>query len=121
MVYRLGEVEIDCTTFEIRRRNVVVAIEPKVYDVLLYLVRNRHRVITKTELLSNVWPSTIVCESALTRCVSIARTVVGKDVCIKSLYKRGYRFIGNVEEASPAAFRTETSATANHRKTMGNT
>jgi DNA-binding winged helix-turn-helix (wHTH) protein len=102
MVYSFGDVQIDCTTFEIRMRNVMVAVEPKVYDVLLYLVRNHHRVVTKAELLSNVWPGTLVGESALTRCVSIARTVIGKDVCIKSLYKRGYRFIGSVVEVSSA-------------------
>lgn len=98
MVYRFGETQIDCTTFEIRRRNVKVAVEPKVYDVILYLIRNRQRVVTKAELLGIVWPGAMVGESALTRCVSIARTVIGEDACIKSLYKRGYRFLGNVVE-----------------------
>jgi DNA-binding winged helix-turn-helix (wHTH) protein len=76
----------------------MIAVEPKVYDLILYLVRNRDRVVTKAELFGNVWPGAMVGESALTRCVSIARRVIGEDVCIKSLYKRGYRFVGKVVE-----------------------
>jgi len=98
MVYRVGELQIDCSMFEIRRRNAVVAVEPKVYDVILYLARNRDRVVTKTELLSHVWRGTLVGESSLARCVSIARSVLGNDARILSRYKRGYLFIGDVVE-----------------------
>lgn len=103
MVYTFGDVRIDCSAFEVRRQDLVLSVEPKVYDVILHLIRNRDRVVPKNELLGSVWSDAVVGESALTRCVSIARRILGDSACIKSTYKRGYRFVGPVVERQPDA------------------
>ena len=58
--------ELDITRFELRRAGAVVHVEPQVFDVLLYLVRHRERVVSKTELLDGVWGVRFVSETALT-------------------------------------------------------
>jgi DNA-binding winged helix-turn-helix (wHTH) protein len=84
----------------LRRGGDLVAIEPRVLDVLIYLLINRERVITKDELLDKFWPGQVVSETALTRCIVAARKAVGDDgakqAIIETQRGRGYRFIAPV-------------------------
>ncbi|MGH9279795.1 MAG: ATP-binding protein [Acidimicrobiales bacterium] len=81
----------------------VVHVEPQVFDVLLYLVTHRDRVVTKEELLDAVWGSRFVSESALTTRIRAARRAVGDDGqaqrVIKNVHGRGYQFIAEVRRA----------------------
>ena len=63
MIYRFGDTELDTTLFELRRRGVPVPVEPQVFDVLTYLLVHHDRVVTKEELLDNVWGDRFVSES----------------------------------------------------------
>ena len=92
-VYRCGNLEIDSETLEIRRNCVVISVEPKVYRLLLYLVRHQDRVVTKQELLDGIWAGLTVSESALSRCVSLARRAAGRAATIRNYYGYGYRLI----------------------------
>lgn len=78
-----------------------LAVEPKVYDLLLYLLERRERAVSKEELQDAIWPKVIVTESALTRCVMKARQAVGDDSrrmrVIGTVKKSGYRFVAQVE------------------------
>jgi DNA-binding winged helix-turn-helix (wHTH) protein len=112
MVYTFGDVRIDCSAFEVRRRNLVISVEPKVYDVMLHLIRHRDRVVPKDELFGSVWSDAVVGESALTRCVSLARRILGDSACIKSIYKRGYRFVGLVVERHSEALEATPASVA---------
>ena len=76
---RFGSVEIDVAALAVRVDDVVVHVEPQVFDVLCYLVRHRHRVVSKNELLDNVWGDRFVSESALTSRIKSARRVIGDD------------------------------------------
>jgi DNA-binding winged helix-turn-helix (wHTH) protein len=98
MVFRWGSVEIDERAREIRRDGSVVRAEPKVFDLLLYLLRHRDRVVSKQELLEAIWAGTAVSDAALTRCVSLARKALGDPTLIAVVHGRGYRFV----EAHPA-------------------
>jgi DNA-binding winged helix-turn-helix (wHTH) protein len=62
---------------ELRRGGTLVAVEPKVFDLLVHLVDNRERVVTKDDLISAVWDGRIVSESALTTAVNAARVALG--------------------------------------------
>ena len=73
MLSRFGDCELSLDRLELRRGNVVVPVEPQVFDVLTYLLRHRHRVVPKTELLDEVWGSRFVTESTLTSRVKLAR------------------------------------------------
>src|SRR5262249_7198417 len=79
-----------------------VEIEPKAFDLLVYLLHQREQVVTKDELLDKLWPGTVVSEAALTRCIARAREAIGDDGeqqrIIKTQHGRGYRFVAAVRE-----------------------
>jgi TolB-like protein/DNA-binding winged helix-turn-helix (wHTH) protein/Tfp pilus assembly protein PilF len=105
VIYRFADLELDREHFELRRAGVPVHLEPRVLDLLVYLVANRDRLVTKDELLEEVWSGQIVTESSLTRCVSQAREAIGesgRDGLIRTVHGRGYHFHGEVvEDAGP--------------------
>jgi DNA-binding winged helix-turn-helix (wHTH) protein/tetratricopeptide (TPR) repeat protein len=106
MVYAFADYELDPDRFELRRAGAALAIEPQVFDVLLYLVDHRDRVVTKNELLDNIWGDRFVSESALTSRIKAARRLLGDDgksqLVIKTAHGRGYRFAAPVVERDGA-------------------
>src|SRR5215471_18415939 len=93
MIYRFGDYEFDAQRYELRCAGQLVAIEPKVLAVLVYLLEHRDHVVTKEELLEHCWPDTFVSEAALTRCLAKVRKTVQPEPdglpVIKTLYGRG--------------------------------
>jgi pimeloyl-ACP methyl ester carboxylesterase/DNA-binding winged helix-turn-helix (wHTH) protein len=98
--------ELDVQRLELRRDGRAVAVEPQVFDVLVHLLRHRDRVVSKAELLDEVWGDRFVSESALTSRIKAARRAVGDDGAsqrvIRTLHGRGYRFIADVQELAPS-------------------
>src|SRR5262249_21145112 len=86
------------------RESELLALRPKTFDVLLYLVRNSGRLVTKRELLENVWTDTTVSDELLRSYIRELRQVLGDDVkkprYIETVTARGYRFLLPVELAS---------------------
>jgi DNA-binding winged helix-turn-helix (wHTH) protein/pimeloyl-ACP methyl ester carboxylesterase len=105
MAWRIDDLEIDVERRELTAGGRVVNLEPQVFDVLAYLVRNRDRVVSKEELLDNIWGDRFVSESALTSRIKAARRAIGDDGQSQRLivthHRRGYRFIGRVEQSEP--------------------
>jgi DNA-binding winged helix-turn-helix (wHTH) protein/predicted ATPase len=115
VLYRFGEFQIDDTLYELRRSGELVELQPKVFDLLLYLIRERRRVVSRDELLKQVWADVVVNEEVLTRAVYAARTALGdagaNQRIIQTVRRRGLRFVAEVEEAAaPEAPRAETHA-----------
>ena len=83
-----------------------VALEPQVFDLLVHLIRNRDRVVSKDDLLGAVWGGRIVSESTLTSRINAARKAVGDSGeaqrLIRTLPRKGIRFVGEVTDAAPA-------------------
>ena len=73
MTYLFGDCELDPSSYEFRRDGRVIAVEPQVFDLLLYLVEHRERLIGKEELNQRVWDGRIVSDWAMSTCVKIAR------------------------------------------------
>ena len=100
MIHRFGDCELDEGRYELRRGGVPCHLEPQVFEVLAYLVRHRGRVVTKAELLDQVWGSRFVSESALTSRVKAARKAVGdsgrEQRVIRTVHGRGYEFLAPV-------------------------
>jgi TolB-like protein/DNA-binding winged helix-turn-helix (wHTH) protein len=100
MIYRFADCELDEHLYQLRRNGTPVALEPKVFDVLAYLLQHHDRVVSKDELLDQLWPGQVVSETALTQCVMAARKAVGDDGnrqhTIKTQHGRGYRFVAEV-------------------------
>jgi TolB-like protein/Flp pilus assembly protein TadD len=101
-VYRFLEFEIITSRREVVRDGEALPVEPKVYDLLLYLLEHADRAVSKEELQDVIWPNVIVTESALTRCIMKARRLVGDDSknqrVIGTVAKSGYRFVAPIEE-----------------------
>src|SRR3954469_25448035 len=91
---------LDTVTRELTRSAVPVALEPQVFDLLVYLVENRERVVSKDDLLASVWHGRVVSESTLTSRINAARTAIGDSGRLQSLIRtvsrKGLRFIGEV-------------------------
>ncbi|MEM9606386.1 MAG: winged helix-turn-helix domain-containing protein [Actinomycetota bacterium] len=100
------EFRLDPTGFELRRGDDLVDLEPQVFEVLRYLVEHADRVVTKTELLDEVWETRFVSESTLTSRIKTARKALGDDGraqrFIKTVHGRGYRFVGDVTSRGDA-------------------
>jgi DNA-binding winged helix-turn-helix (wHTH) protein len=106
MIHRFHNYELDDRLYELRRLGERVELERKVFDVLLYLVRHRDRVVTKAELNEAVWNGVAVSDAALVRCVVEARRAVGDDgvrqEVIETRRGRGYRFVAEARGDEPA-------------------
>jgi TolB-like protein/Tfp pilus assembly protein PilF len=107
MQIAFADCEMDLRRQELRRAGQVVHTEPQVFDLLLLLVRNRDRVVSKDELFGTIWNGRIVSEAALSSRINAARKAIGDDgdrqLLIRTIHKRGFRFVGEVREAAIAA------------------
>jgi tetratricopeptide (TPR) repeat protein/DNA-binding winged helix-turn-helix (wHTH) protein len=103
--YRLGNLEILPARRTIMEGDEVRPIRAKVFDILLYLIENRGRVVTKEQLIASVWRGVSVTDDSLVQCIVDLRRVLGDDArrpkYIRTLPKVGYQFIGSVEEIDP--------------------
>lgn len=108
MPYRFGEFSVDPLTRVLTRGGVALAVEPKVFDMIVLLMEQRHRVVTKRELLDAVWGRrVVVTEGVIARTVMKARRLLGDDAAqpeiIKTVQRVGYRFAGVVESGPKLA------------------
>jgi TolB-like protein len=106
MKYRFSDFEIDLSQHELRRGGVSVHIEPQVFDVIVHLVRNHDRVVSKDELIDTVWNGRAISEAAFSSRINGARRVLGDNgtdqFFIKTLHRRGFRFVGDVHTIGAA-------------------
>jgi TolB-like protein/Tfp pilus assembly protein PilF len=100
MTLCFGDYEIDIERRELRRAKTPVHVEPQVFDLLVYLVQNRDRVVSKEDLIASVWGGRIVSDSTLTSRVNAARNAVGDSgedkKLIRTIARKGLRFVGEV-------------------------
>jgi DNA-binding winged helix-turn-helix (wHTH) protein len=87
---------------ELTRAAKTVALGPQVFDLLLYLIRNRDRVVSKDQLLDAVWTGRIVSESTLTSHINAVRKAIGDSgeaqQLLRTVPRKGFRFVGDVTE-----------------------
>jgi predicted ATPase/DNA-binding winged helix-turn-helix (wHTH) protein len=100
MPYIFGEYMLDPQCYELRCQGTRIPLRPKVFQVLTYLIEQRHRMVTRDELLTEVWPDQCVGEEALTSCIKAARRAVGDSGqaqgVIRTVYGCGLRFVADV-------------------------
>jgi DNA-binding winged helix-turn-helix (wHTH) protein len=96
--------EIDVERRELRHAQLPVHVEPQVFDLLVYLVQNRDRVVSKDDLIASVWGGRIVSDSTLSSRINAARTAVGDrgedQKLIRTIPRKGLRFVGTVRTRS---------------------
>ena len=98
--YRFGAFTVDPAAYTLRCAGEPVPLSPRPFDLLVYLLRNPQRLVTKDELLDALWPGVVVTENTLTQAVSDLRRALqdtpGAPRCIETVPRRGYRWIAAI-------------------------
>jgi TolB-like protein len=98
---------LDVGRRELRRGTQLIKLEPQVFDLLVYLVQNRDRVVSKQNLIDGVWDGRIVSDSTLTSRITAVRKAVGDSGeerrLIRTFARKGFRFVGEVREGQTSA------------------
>src|SRR5437868_4810030 len=98
---------LDVRRRELKKGGVQVAVEPQVFDLLIYLVENRDRVVSKDDMIASVWGGRIVSESTLTSRINSARKALGdsgdEQRLIRTIARKGIRFVGEVQSDQQGA------------------
>ena len=106
MLYSFEAYALDTGTRELKRGTQLIALEPQVFDLLVFLIENRDRVVTKDDLFASVWQGRIVSESTLTSRINAARKAIGdsgeQQSLIRTVARKGIRFVGALRD-QPAA------------------
>jgi TolB-like protein len=107
VLYRFEKYVLDTDRRELRQGDELVPLAPQVFDILVYLIHHRDRVVSKDDLLTAIWGGRIVSETALTTRLNGARKAIGDtgegQRLIKTLRRTGVRFVGEVREERPPA------------------
>jgi TolB-like protein/Flp pilus assembly protein TadD len=106
LLYHFNEFALDIGRRELRRGDELIAIEPQVFDLLEFLIRERERVVSRDDLLAAVWRGRTVSDATLSSRVNSARAAIGdngeEQRLIRTLPRKGVRFVGEVrEQAEP--------------------
>ena len=106
MVYSFEDFSLDTARRELRRSGALIELQPQVFDLIEYLIRNRERVVSKDDLLADVWNGRIVSESTLGTRINAARGAIGdsgrEQRLLRTAHGKGIRFVGAVGEAEEA-------------------
>ena len=107
MQFHFDNHALDIDRRELRRGSERIAVEPQVFDLLVYLVQNRDRVVSKDDLIASVWHGRIVSDSTLTSRINAVRKAVGDSgedqKLIRTVVRKGLRFVGTVHAKSNGA------------------
>ena len=98
---RFDDCELSVASREFYRAGELVSVEPRVFDLLVFLIEQRHRAVDKSEIQNTVWKGAIVSETALTRAIMKARRIVGDSAetqsVIRTVHGHGYQFIADLD------------------------
>ncbi|MCO4798700.1 MAG: winged helix-turn-helix domain-containing protein [Colwelliaceae bacterium] len=102
MIYQFNNIKINTSSFEIKKNEQLLTTEPKVFDLVLYLIQNRERLISRDELFAKIWQGREVSDTSLSNHIKSARKLLGDSSdaqqIIKTIRGRGYQFVATVIE-----------------------
>src|SRR6476660_6782833 len=112
-IFHFADVEVREREFSLIKSGESLPVEPKAFRVLLILLRNPPKLITKEELLNAVWGDAAVTENSLTRSIALLRRLLGDDThnprFIETVATVGYRFVCQVEVSEDSAGNLEVT------------
>jgi TolB-like protein/Flp pilus assembly protein TadD len=116
VIYRFSGLTLDTSSFELKRGDEDIALEPQVFSLLLYLLENRDRIVSKDDLIAAVWDGRIVSDAALNSRINAVRRAVGDDgkaqAIVKTFPRRGFRFVADVVQGMDTVVGRKDSANA---------
>lgn len=116
MLYIFDDFELDTAQIELRKNGIVQAVEPQVFDLLVLLVENTDRLVTRDEIVKEIWHGRNISESALASRIKSARRALGDDGraqrFIKTIHGRGFRFVKPIRQNLVVVHDFEAKATS---------
>lgn len=104
MIFRSGNCSIDVERHELHLHGQPTPVEPQVFDLVVLLVTNHHRLVTKDEIVEKIWQGRAISDATLSSRIRAARKAIGDDgktqSMIRTVQKRGFRFVAPVIEQS---------------------
>jgi len=114
LLFSFDNISVDTNRRELHRDGKLQPIEPQVFDLLEFLIRNRDHMVSREELLASVWSGRIVSESTLASRINAARTAIGDNGqdqrLIRTILRKGIRFVGPVHVEQNGEVWSATSA-----------
>ncbi len=102
LIYRVNDLELDTLRGCLRRNGEEIHLKPKAFQILVYLLAHRDRLVPKEELLDQFWKDTAVSDDILAQSIAELRRALGDSprnpLYLKTVPKRGYRFVAGVQE-----------------------
>lgn len=106
MIYQFNDFQLDPSNFSLHKIGKSVAIEPQVFNLIIYLIENRTRLVTRDEIFENLWSDRDVLDATLSNHIKLARSILGDDGksqnIIRTIRGRGYQFIAEVSKIEPS-------------------
>src|SRR5687767_4883684 len=107
MIYTFDEFELDLATVELRVDGEVQSVEPQVFALLVLLVENSERLVSKDEIIEKVWDGRIVSDAAVASRIKSLRQALGDDgksqQFVRTIHGQGYRFVAPARASRGAA------------------
>ncbi|MDH5353535.1 MAG: winged helix-turn-helix domain-containing protein [Gammaproteobacteria bacterium] len=101
MLYRFDDYELDSDSYQLLKSGQAITLEPQVFDVLSYLLAHHERIISREELLDELWEGKIVSDATINSCIKAARQAIGDSGkaqrYIATYSRRGYRFVADID------------------------
>ena len=114
--YAFGAYRLNVKQRELRRDGVLLGLRPKAFDMLTMLIEQRNRIVSKDELLDQIWPNRYICETTLSACLKELRKVLGdsgsRQSIIKTIPRKGFRFVADLQDIVAGQAPPSTDATA---------
>jgi pimeloyl-ACP methyl ester carboxylesterase/DNA-binding winged helix-turn-helix (wHTH) protein len=114
VLFLFEDFALDCERRELRAGGATVPVEPQVFDILVHLVENRDRVVSKDDLIASVWNGRIVSDSTLDSRINAVRKAVGdsggQQRLVRTMSRKGFRFVGAVTATGKPAKQGNSSA-----------
>ena len=105
MIFLFENSQVDVSRCELRREGEVIPVEPQVFDLLVYFIKHRERVVTKDELYESIWKGRFVSETTLTSRINAVRKAVGdtgeQQRIIRTIPRKGFRFVSELHSEYP--------------------
>jgi TolB-like protein len=122
VIFRFEDCLVDAERRELRRGDVLCPLEPQVFDLLEYLLRNRHRFVSKPDLQTAIWGGHVVSSAALHTRIGAVRSAIGdsgsEQRLIRTLRKKGFRFVAPVSEEAGLNWSTPTDEADRNRSSL---
>ena len=121
-MYRFHEFAVDKKRLELRSAGQPVDVEPQVFALLVYLIENREKVVSKDELIESIWHGRIVSDATLNSRINALRRAVGDNgksqAVVRTYPRRGFRFVAELENSPDPGSAADRAATQHERPSI---